>query len=213
MNFTNLLLILFAFFISCKEENKKSTEFQNGIQAKGFLKIDGVQKKSIDTIIKSEIIQDTVSKTNEEPIYKKELDFEKYATEKFSITKKAKLDFSSNENAKYFKTRIINAYNSNKTDFASFYIGVIFGCGADCINGFIIDVRDGKIYNLPLGEEHYCSFSEDKAICEQNSRLFISAICKENSENGKTYYDASLWNEKRKVFEVVEENEILKIKQ
>ena len=209
MKISNLFLILSLFFISCKEETKKSTEIQNDTQIEKVSKKDSIQKKYIDTIINPEITQDTLSEINEEQNYKKSLDFEKFATEKFSVTKKAKLDFSSNENAKYFKTRIIDAYKSDKTDFASYYIGVIFGCGASCINGFIIDVRDGKIYNLPLGEEHSCLFAEDRAICEQNSRLFISGICKENPEDEKIFYDAFLWNETKKIFEKINENEII----
>ncbi|MFP3637003.1 hypothetical protein, partial [Bacillus sp. SIMBA_033] len=88
------------------------------------------------------------------------VNFKKFPADDVTLTKRATLDFSSNESAKYFKTRITEAYASNRIDFASYYISVIFGCGASCIAGFIMDVRDGKIYDLPLGEENSCLFAE-----------------------------------------------------
>lgn len=154
--------------------------------------------------------EDTEYESEEQHDYIKQLDFDKFKTEEYNITKKAKLDFSSNENAKYFKTRIIEAYKSDEIGFASYYIEVIFGCGADCISGFIVDVRDGKIYDLPLGEDYYCYPSEDKAVFEKNSRLFISNICRENNESEKIFYDASLWNESKKTFEKIDGSAILK---
>ncbi|MCZ4244137.1 hypothetical protein [Pedobacter punctiformis] len=125
---------------------------------------------------------------------------------------KAPLDWESNPSARYFRTRIIDAYKSNTIDFAGHYIGVIFGCGADCIAGFMIDVRDGKIYDAPLGEENSCFFSDDKAICESSSLLFISAVCRENIDDKKAYYLAYLWNEESKKFERIKSEEFLKKK-
>lgn len=206
--FVNFFLV-FLFLISCKKEDIQKTNKVNN----NTLIIENKRSESsskYDSVTLNDIKQDTISKVIVEQDQKDELNFEKFLTKEFNLTKKAKLDFSSNETAKYFKTRIIEAYKTNKTDFASYYIGVIFGCGADCVMGFIIDVRDGKIYDLPLGEEHYCSYSQDKAICKQNSRLFISNICKEDSEHGKVYYDVSLWDETKKKFEKVNENDILK---
>ena len=83
MKISNLFLILSLFFISCKEETKKSTEIQNDTQIEKVSKKDSIQKKYIDTIINPEITQDTLSEINEEQNYKKSLDFEKFATEKF----------------------------------------------------------------------------------------------------------------------------------
>ncbi|MEO5909918.1 MAG: hypothetical protein ABIP95_03475, partial [Pelobium sp.] len=126
------------------------------------------------------------------------------------VTKKAPLDFSSYPESKLFKTRITEAYNDGtRVDFGGHYIGTIFGCGASCIMGFIMDVRDGKIYDLPLGERNMCSWDIDKAISNPDSRLFISAICR-GDENSKTaMYNAYVWNEKKKVFESVAQKEFL----
>ena len=133
MKTTNLFLILFFFFISCKEATKSPTDCQKDNQIKETTTTKNVPQNNSDII--TEITQDPISETNEERNCEKLLDFDKFASEQFSFTKKAKLDFSSNEGAKYFKTRIIEAYKSDRTDFASYYINVIFGCGANCIMG------------------------------------------------------------------------------
>jgi hypothetical protein len=135
--------------------------------------------------------------------------FENYNVKKSTVSNKAEIDFSSNEGATHFKKRIVEAYKTNEIDFAGHYVGVIFGCGADCISGFFIDVLDGKIYNAPLGEEYGCIFSDDKAIYKADSRLFITAICHSDSQKGKKYYISSLWNEQKKIFEEVKEQKFL----
>lgn len=75
--------------------------------------------------------------------------------------------------------------------------------------GFIVDVRDGKIYDLPLGEQNMCSWDLDKAISNPNSRLFISAICKEDENSKTAKYIAYVWNEKKKSFETVNKEEFI----
>lgn len=196
-----LYFLFYVFLVSCKDETKKINEINNSNLTVETPKIEAKSKNN-------EIEEDTLSEINEQRIHKKQLNFDKFKTDEYHFTKKANLDFSSNEGAKYFKTRIIDAYKSNEVDFASYYIGVLFGCGADCIYGYIIDVRDGKIYDLPLGESYSCSYSQDKAICKKNSRLFISNVCKDNEENDEVYYDASVWNESKKVFEKIDEKDI-----
>jgi len=39
--------------------------------------------------------------------------------------------------------------------FAGHWALVVFGCGADCRGGFVADVRNGRIIDLPLGGEDY----------------------------------------------------------
>ena len=195
MKTTNSVFIFFLclLFISCNEAAKKSTE---------------LQKEHTDSI--TENIKNSVSNDNEASNYKIALDFEKFATQPFEITEKAKLDISSNDAAKSFKTRIIDAYKSSKIDFASYYISVVFVFGIGCVSGFIIDTRDGKVYNLPLGEENACPLVEDRAIYKPNSKLFIAGVCKENPASEKVYYNAFLWDESKKLFLKVGEDEILK---
>ncbi|WP_131401755.1 hypothetical protein [Chryseobacterium sp. JM1] len=134
--------------------------------------------------------------------------FNKFPSKNYKFVKKAKLDFSSDEGASNFRTRIKDAYAAGTPDFASYYITVTFGCGTSCIMGMMMDVRDGKIYGLPLGEETSCMFAEDRAIFNLNSRLFIASICKESPEDENVYYHAFVWNEQKKDFEKVEEKDI-----
>lgn len=132
------------------------------------------------------------------------VDFEQYHVDAAKVTQYAPIDWASYPNAKDFKTRITKAYQTNEISFAGYYVVSVFGCGASCIMGFIIDVRDGKIYDLPLGEENSCLFAEDRAMGTLTSRLFIAGICKENPEDKKVYYKAYLWDEGKKEFERVE---------
>ena len=135
--------------------------------------------------------------------------FSKYEVEVVDNFTKAPLDFENNEAAWMFRTRIKDAYQSEKIDFAGYYISVLFGCGAGCISGFIIDTRDGKIYELPLGEENMCFYDIDRAVCKPDSRLFISAICRE-TDYGEFFYIAYLWDEENKEFIEIEKEDFLK---
>lgn len=134
--------------------------------------------------------------------------FHKFPSAHYKFVKKAKLDFSSDEGAYNFRTRIKEAYESGTPNFASYYITVIFGCGTSCIMGMMMDVRDGKIYGLPLGEETSCLFADDRAIFNPGSRLFIASICRESNEDERIFYHAFVWNEKKKIFEAVSEKDI-----
>jgi len=206
----NLLLILLMAFtlFSCK---KKKEPVKNEVS----------QSSAADTVIAAppeEIRADTAVLKERENIKSEEqtettpatydFAFNKFPSKNYKFTTKAKLDFSSDEGAYNFRTRINEAYASGTPDFASYYITVIFGCGASCIMGLMMDVRDGKIYSLPLGEETSCMFAEDRAIFDLNSRLFIASICKESPEDESVYYHAFVWNEEKKAFEKVKEKDI-----
>ncbi|WAC42579.1 hypothetical protein [Pedobacter sp. SL55] len=141
--------------------------------------------------------------------YSDSINFERYKVEAEKIEGRANLDWDSYPEAKTFRTRIIQAYSINEVDFAGYYVTSIFGCGASCLMGFMVDVRDGKIYDLPLGEENSCFFAEDRASYNWMSRLFIAAVCKENLEDKKVYYKAYLWDEDKKEFEKVEQEKFL----
>ncbi|MEH3114601.1 hypothetical protein [Pedobacter terrae] len=140
------------------------------------------------------------------------VDFQRYKVEADEVTKHAPIDWTSYPEAKDFKTRITEAYQTSEVDFAGYYVMSIFGCGAGCIMGFMVDVRDGKIYDLPLGEENSCLFAEDRAMGNLKSRLFIAGVCKENPEDKKVYYKAYLWDEEKKEFGKVGADAFLKNK-
>jgi len=90
-----------------------------------------------------------------------------------------------------------------RISFASFYEFVLFGVGTGCWQGVSIDLRDGKVYGLPIncpacivGE--YVDFRVD-------SQLLVNTICDGTGIDWQaTYYYK--WNEKRKTFEEVEAN-------
>ncbi len=146
--------------------------------------------------------------------------FESYATAKNLAPQKAKINYASNPTAKYFKTRITASYKSGKVDFASYYITTIWGCGADCISGVMVDVRDGKIYDLPLGEDAglmSCD-SEEKTTYTATSSLFVTTTCHEteientpNYKEEKTFF-INMWNEPKKKFELIKTVEKTDIK-
>lgn len=183
-----------------------------------FVEIQKFKKLKIDLKTgKIKFITDIQNNTNETSISEKkeisntnEINFEKYKTEvvDLSTTSKIELNLNSNKSAKFFKSKLIEAYKSDKIDFAGHYITSIFGCGADCIVGYIIDINDGKIYNLPLGEDFGCPISTEKAIYNPNSKLFITAICKDESTK-KKYYIASVWDEQQKKFLDIKEKDFL----
>ncbi|RZL34593.1 MAG: hypothetical protein EOO96_09280 [Pedobacter sp.] len=142
--------------------------------------------------------------------YRDSIDFEKYQVGPQKRLSNAPIDWSSYPAAKDFKTRITESYKDSEVSFGGHYVTSIFGCGASCIMGFMVDVRDGKIYDLPLGEENSCLFAEDRAVYNWMSRLFIAGVCKENLEDTKVYYKAYLWNEDKKEFEKIEAEAFLK---
>lgn len=143
--------------------------------------------------------------------------FKNYKTPKFFSTKKAPLDFTSNKTAKTFKTKITQSYKTAKIDFASYYTTIIWGCGTGCINGAMVDVRDGKVYDLPLNSNNAYSGcfanatnddKEDRYEINKNSSLFITRICEEadtkkpnQKRQTKTYF-VNIWNEKTKKFKL-----------
>lgn len=210
MKINSLLIPLMAIVLfSCKEKKEP-------------VKNEMAQPSVADTVMAAppqEIKEDSVTIKEPENIKPEEAEtkdsvisyqfaFNKFPSKSYTFVKKAKLDFSGDEGVYNFRTRIKDAYAAGTPDFASYYITVIFGCGTSCIMGMMMDVRDGKIYGLPLGEETSCMFAEDRAIFDLNSRLFIASICKESPEDQNVYYHAFVWNEQKKDFEKVEEKDI-----
>lgn len=141
--------------------------------------------------------------------------FESYPSVKNSVGQKAKINYNSNPDAKYYKTRINSSYKTSKVDFAGYYITTIWGCGTGCITGVMVDVRDGKIYDLPLGEDTssigcYSSDTvDDGPSYTARSRLFVKGTCSETEiENTSSYkqeqkFFINVWNESKKKFELV----------
>lgn len=201
-----ILLGIVALNYACNDTSNNNTEpVEVGSDDTAVMaKVDGTAVA--DTIAVKPIEQPEEVSVN----YNDSLDFERYKVDAEKIAKHALIDWSSYPEARDFRTRITDAYKTNEVDFAGYYVTSIFGCGAGCIMGFMVDVRDGKIYDLPLGEENSCLFADDRAIGRLTSRLFIASICRENMEAKKVYYKAYLWDEDKKEFGKVDEQAFLK---
>ncbi|WP_051224136.1 hypothetical protein [Flavobacterium tegetincola] len=212
-----LILTMLVSLFACNETKKQEAvaDKQDSTAVKmAPLEITEIEPDTSETVLESDSYESGITNTNEEPeediTAKDSINFDKYSVDVQEVNKKAPLDFSSYPDAKFFKTRITEAYNEDTSVvFGGHYVGTIFGCGASCIMGFIMDVRDGKIYDLPLGEQNMCFWDIDKAISNPDSRLFISAICKENEDSKVANYIAYVWNEEQKVFESIAEKEFL----
>lgn len=202
-----IYLIMVIFFVSaCRDKRSTVTTYPD----QDTSSTPAAQVILTDTAKsdRSHIVH-TEAEKRDEIHYADSVDFKKYAAE-ISLGSKAEIDWSSNPEAKTFKTRIINGYEDQEVDFAGHYIGVAFGCGGGCVLGFMIDTRDGKIYNLPLGEENMCVDMQDAALHRGDSKLFISAVCKERPGNMQAYYKAYLWDEQNKQFDRLNEKDFLK---
>jgi len=168
------------------------------------VKTDGVIVSAIDNdTTVTPVIEPTTATEDNETILTDSINFAKYATEVSIQTTKAEVNFANYPEAKQFKTRILEGYKNGEVNFAGHYIATYFGCGAGCIMGFMVDVNNGEIYDLPLGEENMCFWTVERALYTSYSKLFISSICKETDESKELYYIAFAWNEEEKAFKSV----------
>ena len=210
------LIIIIVLAFGCKNHSSGTNNQTDSIATvKNSTAIDTTPITSVP----NETITDTgktqpAGTTNElENSYTDSIDFNKFQVEvQENHTSLAPIDWSSYPEAKDFRTRITEAYKTNEVSFAGHYVLSTFGCGASCIMGFMVDVRDGKIYDLPLGEENSCLFAEDRVLCTSTSKLFVSGVCKQNYENKKVYYKAYLWDEDKKKFATIKAEDFLKKK-
>ena len=212
-----IIVVLVISLFSCVEKKEQNVvgSVEKVLEIKETPSNLGEEQTEIEF---SESDQDTYAKETEITTEETEIDitvndsinFGKYAVEVQEFESKAPLDFGSYPESKSFKTRITEAYSDGTViDFGGHYIVSAFGCGAGCIMGFMVDVRDGKIYDLPLGEQNSCFWSLDRALGKADSRLFISAICKEEENSETALYIAYIWNEEKKLFENVNKEEFI----
>ena len=124
-----LSVIVAMSIIACKEKTEMPNE-------------NSTEKSEVKTEIKDSITEK-----------ESEITFDNYKIEYKETTEKAKIDFNSNETAKGFKTAISETYNDGKVNFAGNYIIASWGCGTSCIDGAMVDIRDGKVYDLPKDGE------------------------------------------------------------
>lgn len=146
--------------------------------------------------------------------------FERYGVQRSRSKFKHKVDLQSNPTAWDYRTRITQGYHEGKIDFAGHYITVIWGCGSGCIAGAMVDTRDGRVYDLPSGEdrayvalcrddESTYGFEDERMMYRPDSRLFVTSTCMdEKISESNRYRDNKvlyihIWNERNKEFELV----------
>lgn len=145
--------------------------------------------------------------TKENIDYNKSYLFENYQAELSFNGNKAIVNFED-ESYKYYSTHIEKVYNESDINFAGYYVVVLKGCGTDCTTGIIIDVRDGNIYDLPLGEgktawcSNYDNYFNESINYKADSRLFVTISCfQQNNSQSEMIYYVNIWDEEKKSFE------------
>ncbi|WP_051568652.1 hypothetical protein [Crocinitomix catalasitica] len=137
-----------------------------------------------DVIIGENIVYDKLK------IYKKyhpQTTFKDYPSEVYK-GKLAEPDFSTEPDAKHFRTRINNEC-ANGINFAGQYTLVIWGCGSPCQSGVVVNRKTGEIfggYGTSLGSE----FKKDSKMIIRNigaldtstKLIEVCAYCEVNHE-------------------------------
>lgn len=213
MNFKQFLLSIYLSFMFCamallscttKAPQQETITMAEALDTAVATPTETTKVAVVET---AEIVQEK----EPQPIGgRQEIDFKKFSTPAIQKRIHAPINWESYPQARSFRTRIKEAYAENEVSFAGNYVLSTFGCGAGCIMGFMIDVRDGKIYDLPLGEATSCFYAEERVVCRVDSKLFIAGICKENYEATDTFYVAFLWDEETKKFSSIKEEDFLK---
>jgi hypothetical protein len=86
-----------------------------------------------------------------------------------------------------FATRLKQA-GAQKVNFGGHYILSTWGCGAECLGGALIDVRNGKVTFLPYS---VCCWGEgDPLYFRTDSRLIVlSGVLNEESPRGAHFFE------------------------
>ncbi|QNK63481.1 hypothetical protein H7F33_02945 [Pedobacter sp. PAMC26386] len=74
------------------------------------------------------------------------------------------------------KTILTEGYRTGEIAFGGYYVTVIWGCGSDCISGVMVDVRNGKVYDLPLNEETSFNDCHNSSDFNNDDRLNTNLI-------------------------------------
>lgn len=123
-----------------------------------------------------------------------------------TLSKSVNPDFSGSPSMKKYKANILKRY-TGKVNFGGAYQVVTWGCGTGCLTGAVVDLRNGKVYELPELGANNCGresvhAKDDRMIIRKNSRLLLSAGCgtPEGDNPSEVNYKAYEWDEQRKAF-------------
>ena len=171
------------FIIACKDKTDISKE-----------------TPSVKREVKSKI-KDSLTKTHPQ------IPFDNYKVDYKKNNAKAKIDFNSNPIAKKYRTVILEKYLSGDINFSGTYILITWGCGIACISGVIVNVKDGKVYDLPtdgewggIGNLYHANKSSSLLVTSLSSMPVSEGI-----EAIEKYWN---WNESNKKFEFIKTLEI-----
>ena len=119
----------------------------------------------------------------------------------------AKPDFTTDPNARYFKTRIREDCKEEGVNFGGHYTISEWGCGMACLMMALVDRVDGHVYftDIPfdtLDGHHGLSFTPSSFLLEVNTEATdrVEGYSVVSWRKPATY----LWNEKKKRFELLQ---------
>jgi hypothetical protein len=137
--------------------------------------------------------------------------FENFKTDYQEVNQKAKIDFNSNANAKKYKSVIVETYNSEKVNFAGYYIIATWGCGTACISGVMVDVRDGKVYDLPVAKNDEIIGNDYES--KRESFLLKTKTTGFRFEGNQAFSKVHYWkwNEQNKKFNYLKSAEVAEV--
>jgi hypothetical protein len=178
---------------------------RNQIKSRYFINSESVFMLTVSALFL--LLSATVLSAQETAGYR----FENYKAKVIGSPKKASINYQSNKTAKRYRTAITECYNLSDANFAGHYIVCLWGCGTGCQDGAMVDLTDGKVYDVPLGEARYffgCDFKADEDCLDfrADSRLFITQICIQSRSTDtidiqEKEFFINVWNEKTKTFE------------
>ena len=129
------------------------------------------------------------------------INFQKYPSSPLGKNKVVKINKGSEKDALGQLDYALNdrgEVRQNKINFASNYEILCYGVGSGCQQGVMIDLRDGKVYSLPI-DCFACGGPEEFYDFQKNSLLFVNTFCFDKGKKTNFY----LWSEKKKIFEKI----------
>ena len=112
------------------------------------------------------------------------------------------LDFNSNPEAKHFKTEVTREFNEKTPTFGGHYRIASWGCGTSCQQHLLIDLENGKIYDVPgsgLGIKYKLTST---LLIKNPHEDILEYYDDEIPEDGSRFFYTSYfaWDEQKKKF-------------
>lgn len=98
-----------------------------------------------------------------------------------------KLNTNVNSFSKRFKTMIKQSFEKNETNFAGKYIIDDWGCGSPCLLGIAIEVKKGKLIEIPPSSVGY-KFQKDSRLLIVNPPDSLDYYISGGAYDPEVYY-------------------------